>query len=740
MIKLSIRAALSLGAGLLVTCGALAQESLVPPNPATPTTERANAAMLQAVAAFDPADFANATRGKLAELPEAVVKTADGRIAWDARRYDFLAGDPPDTVNPSLWRHQQLNAIAGLFEVTEGIYQFRGYDIANMTLVEGETGWIVIDTMLTAEVARAGLELAMNHLGSTKPVVAVIYTHSHADHFGGVRGVVDEADVLAGKVKIYAPEGFMEHAIAENVLAGNAMSRRAQYMYGVALPLDPQGSLGTGLGLSLSNGTPGLIPPTDYVTRTGEELTIDGVRIQFQMAHGTEAPAEMMFYFPDKKVLCVSEVANRLMHNVYTIRGAKVRDALLWSKVLNETLDLFPDAEIAMGVHFWPAWGRDDIRRFLTNQRDTYRFIHDRALHLANKGQTKSEIGNADFFPRGLAADASSRGYYGSLSHNMRAVYNFYLGFYDANPATLDPLPRAEVARRYVAALGGEAAVLALGRTAFRRGGLPLGGRAAQPRGVREPGKRRGARAAGRRAGAAGIPGRVGYLAQRLPDGRLRAAQRCAEVRTQHRQPGHRPRHVQRAAVRLHRAAAGPREDRRPQGIDQHGVHRQQRDLGAGAVEFRAQQHPRPRARQPRPHAQADPPGVPGDAAAGQDGGGTGTGGHDRGRRGPAGFRRDRRQHRRLRPDVQHRHALTRASGSVRRRTECGAGRHSPARLYSPASRAVSTRSPSPRCMSSMPRSIDQVVAEASAARNCCSCSMTPSRRRTCAWRQGARY
>jgi alkyl sulfatase BDS1-like metallo-beta-lactamase superfamily hydrolase len=470
MSKLSIRVALSLGAGLLVSCGALAQESLVPPNPATPTTGQANAAMLQAVAAFDPADFANATRGKLAELPEAVIKTADGRIAWDARRYEFLAGDPPDTVNPSLWRHQQLNAIAGLFEVTEGIYQFRGYDIANMTLVEGETGWIVIDTMLTAEVARAGLQLAMDHLDSTKPVVAVIYTHSHADHFGGVRGVVDEADVLAGKVKIYAPEGFMEHAIAENVLAGNAMSRRAQYMYGVALPLDPQGTLGTGLGLSLSNGTPGLIPPTDYVTRTGEELVIDGVRIQFQMAHGTEAPAEMMFYFPDKKVLCVSEVANRLMHNVYTIRGAKVRDALLWSKVLNETLDLFPDAEIAMGVHFWPAWGRDDIRSFLTNQRDTYRFIHDRALHLANKGQTKSEIGNADFFPRGLAADASSRGYYGSLSHNMRAVYNFYLGFYDANPATLDPLPRAEVARRYVAALGGEAAVLALGRQAFADG------------------------------------------------------------------------------------------------------------------------------------------------------------------------------------------------------------------------------------------------------------------------------
>jgi len=470
MIESSMRSALLVSAGLLAFCTAFAEESAASRNAATPTTERANAAVLQAVAAFDAIDFENATRGKLADLPDPVVKSADGRIAWDASRYAFLTGEAPATVNPSLWRIQQLNAVSGLFKVTEGIYQFRGYDIANMTLVEGETGWIVIDTLVTAEVARAGLALAMKHLGSTKPVVAVIYTHSHTDHFGGVRGVVDEADVLAGKVRIYAPEGFMEHVIAENVLAGSAMTRRAQYMYGIALPVDPQGSVGTGLGLSVSMGTTGLIPPTDYVTRTGEELVIDGVRIRFQMAHGTEAPSQMMFYFPDKKVLCVSEVANRLMHNVYTIRGAKVRDALWWSKVLNETLDLFPDAEIAMGAHFWPSWGREEIRRFLANQRDTYRFIHDRALHLANKGQTMSEIGNAAFFPRGLATDASSRGYYGTLSHNMRAVYNLYLGFYDANPATLDPLPRVELAQRYVAALGGEERTLELGRMAFAKG------------------------------------------------------------------------------------------------------------------------------------------------------------------------------------------------------------------------------------------------------------------------------
>ncbi len=354
--------------------------------------------------------------------------------------------------------------------MADGIYQIRGYDIANMTLVEGNTGWIVIDTMLTAPVARAGLKLAMDTLKSSKPVVAVIYTHSHVDHFGGVRGVVDEADVRSGKVKIIAPDAFMEHAIAENVLAGNAMSRRAQYMYGVGLPASDKGTLGTGLGLALSSSVPGLIPPTQYIKKTGEEMTIDGVRIQFQMAKASEAPSEFMFYFPDKKALCLSEVATKLMHNVYTIRGAQVRDALLWSKYINETLDLFPDAEVAFASHHWPTWGKDNIRGFLGNQRDTYRFLHDRALNLANQGRVMDELGSETFMPKALAADAASRGYYGTLSHNLRAVYNFYLGYYDANPATLHRLPPADSAKRYVAAMGGEAAVLAIGRKAFADG------------------------------------------------------------------------------------------------------------------------------------------------------------------------------------------------------------------------------------------------------------------------------
>ena len=440
------------------------------PKPATPTTVNANQAMRQAVAAFDKRDFDDATRGKLAELNDPLVKAADGRIVWDTRKFDFLKSDAPATANPSLWRNQQLQHAQGLFKVADGIYQIRGYDIANMTLVEGNTGWIVIDTMLTAPVARAGLKLAMDTLKSNKPVVAVIYTHSHVDHFGGVRGVVDEADVRSGKVKIIAPDAFMEHAIAENVLAGNAMSRRAQYMYGVGLPASGQGTLGTGLGLALSSSVPGLIPPTQYIKKTGEEMTIDGVRIQFQMAKGSEAPSEFMFYFPDKKALCLSEVATKLMHNVYTIRGAQVRDALLWSKYINETMDLFPDAEVAFASHHWPTWGKENIRGFLANQRDTYRFLHDRALNLANQGKVMDELGSETFMPKALAADAASRGYYGTLSHNLRAVYNFYLGYYDGNPATLHRLPPVDSAKRYVAAMGGEAAALAAGRKAFADG------------------------------------------------------------------------------------------------------------------------------------------------------------------------------------------------------------------------------------------------------------------------------
>ena len=453
----------------LIASGSLAHAQTAP-KAATPATERANQAVAKSLSLNDQRDFEDATRGLIATLPDPLVKTADGKLVWDANRFDFIQGDAPATVNPSLWRQEKLNNARGLFKVTDGIYQIRGYDIANMTLVESKTGWIVIDTMLTAEISRATLAFAMDKLGSRKPVVAVIYTHSHADHYGGVRGVIDEADVRAGKVKVIAPEGFMDNAVAENVLAGNAMSRRATYQFGAGLDANERQGVGSGLGKALSSGTIGLIPPTDIISKTGQEMTVDGVRIVFQMTQGSEAPSEMMFYFPDKKALCLSEVMTKHMHNVYTIRGAKMRDALAWSKYANETIDRYPDVEVAFASHHWPTWGGDNIRQYMANQRDTYRFLHDQAMNMANKGQTMDEIGDVEFFPKGLATDARSRGYYGTLSHNLRAVYNFYLGYYDGNPASLHRLPPNETAKRYVAAMGGEAAVLATARKAFDAG------------------------------------------------------------------------------------------------------------------------------------------------------------------------------------------------------------------------------------------------------------------------------
>lgn len=463
----------TVASALSASPGAFAQQAtdaVTAPKAATPATVRANQAAAARSAAFDARDFEDATRGLVATLPDPVVRNADGKVVWDAGRYDFIKGDAPATVNPSLWRQEKLNNARGLFKVVDGIYQIRGYDLANMTLVEGRTGWIVIDTMLTAEIARSTLAFAMDKLGSKKPVVAVIYTHSHADHYGGVRGVIGEADVQAGRIKVIAPEGFMDNAVAENVLAGIAMSRRATYQFGAGLEASERQGVGSGLGKALSSGTIGLIPPTDTVSKTGQEMTVDGVRIVFQMAQGSEAPSEMMFYFPEKKALCVSEVLTKLMHNVYTIRGAKVRDALAWSKYANQAIDLYPDVEVAFASHHWPTWGGANVRQYMANQRDTYRFIHDQAMNLVNKGQVMDEIGDAEFFPKALAADASSRGYYGTLSHNLRAVYNFYLGYYDGNPASLHRLPPTETAKRYVAAMGGEAAVLATARKAFDAG------------------------------------------------------------------------------------------------------------------------------------------------------------------------------------------------------------------------------------------------------------------------------
>lgn len=464
-------AAFALIAAFAASPLAFADEAATAPKPATPATVRANQAAAERMRMDDRTDFDEASRGLIAQLPDPIVKDAAGRTVWDENRFtSFMQGDAPPTVNPSLWRQEKLNNFSGLFKVTDGIYQIRGLDLANMTLVEGKTGWIVIDPIFTAEMARATLKFAMEKLGSSKPVVAVIYTHSHVDHFGGARGVVDEADVKSGKVHVYAPEGFMDNAIAENVLAGNAMSRRAIYQFGAGLDANARQAVGGGLGKALSFGSTGLIPPTDAITQTGQQLLIDGVPIVFQMAQNSEAPSEMLFYFPDQKALCAAEVITKNMHNIYTLRGAKVRDALSWSKYINSMIDLYPDAEVVFGIHHWPTFGKENIHRFMVDQRDMYRFLHDQALHLANEGQTMDQIGNATFFPKGLAADASAHGYYGSLSHNLRGVYQYYLGFYDGNPASLDRLPPVDLSRRYVAAMGGEKKALQLARKAYADG------------------------------------------------------------------------------------------------------------------------------------------------------------------------------------------------------------------------------------------------------------------------------
>ncbi|WP_213954806.1 MULTISPECIES: alkyl/aryl-sulfatase [unclassified Variovorax] len=438
--------------------------------PATQATIRANQAIAQSMTMDDKTDNEEANRGFIANLPDPLVKDGKGQTVWDVNRFAFMKGDAPATVNPSLWRQEKLNNASGLFKVTDGIYQIRGLDLANMTLVEGNTGWIIIDPIFTAEMSKATLQFAMEKLGSKKPVVAVIYTHSHADHFGGVRGVVSEDDIRAGKVKVIAPDGFMDNSIAENVLAGNAMTRRATYQFGVGLDANERQAVGGGLGKALSYGTTGLIPPTDTITKTGQEMTVDGVRIVFQMAQNSEAPSEMMFYFPDKKALCASEVITKTMHNLYTIRGAKIRDSLAWSKYINSALDLYPDAEVVFASHHWPTFGKDNIRKFIIDQRDTYRFMHDYAINLANKGETLDEVGDAKFFPKGLAADSSTHGYYGTLSHNLRGVVQSYLGFYDGNPSTLNRLPPVDLSKRYVAAMGGEKAALKVAQKAFNDG------------------------------------------------------------------------------------------------------------------------------------------------------------------------------------------------------------------------------------------------------------------------------
>jgi len=437
------------------------------PKPASEHTRARNA---RAGVELDAADFDRARRGFIAALTDTNITSLEGRRVTDIGRYAFLADDAPDTVHPNLWRHAQLNAHHGLFEVTEGVWQIRGYDISNITFIRGDTGWIVVDPLTVEATARAGYDLITEHLGH-RPIVAVIYTHSHADHFGGVLGVTTQTDVDAGRCQVIAPVGFLHEVVGENIIAGPAMGRRALYQFGPSLPPGPRGHVDCGLGNAIPFGPNTLIAPTRDITRTGEEMVVDGVRIIFQLTPETEAPAEMNFFFPDLKALCMAENCSHTMHNLIPIRGALVRNSLRWSKYINEALELFgADTEVLFTSHNWPRWGCDDAREFLKLQRDLYKWMHDQTMRLANKGYVAAEIAEELLLPDDFLAHEHTHGFYGDLVHNSKAVYQRYLSWYDGNPANLNKLPPTEVGRRYVSLAGGPDKVLDAGRAAFAAG------------------------------------------------------------------------------------------------------------------------------------------------------------------------------------------------------------------------------------------------------------------------------
>ncbi len=418
----------------------------------------------------DEADFAATERGFLGRLEPGVVRDAAGRVVWDGDSYDFLTDSPPDTVNPSLWRQSGLVARQGLYEVVPGIYQVRGLDLSNVTFLEGDTGVVVVDPLISVETAAAALALYREHRGD-RPVTGVVYTHSHVDHFGGVKGVTTQEDVDAGRVAVLAPAGFVEETVSENVYAGTAMSRRAGYMYGALLDRSPTGQVGAGLGQTTSTGTISLIRPTLDIERTGQEEVVDGIRMEFQMAPGTEAPAEMHFFLPDHRALCMAENTTHTLHNVLTLRGALVRDPHAWSGYLTEAIDLFGDrTDVVFASHHWPTWGQAQALEYLSLQRDLYAYLHDQTLRMLNRGLVGAEIAERITLPPALERAWHTHGYYGSVSHNVKAVYQRYMGWFDGNPAHLWQHPPEEAAIRYVRFMGGADATVAKARASYDEG------------------------------------------------------------------------------------------------------------------------------------------------------------------------------------------------------------------------------------------------------------------------------
>jgi alkyl sulfatase BDS1-like metallo-beta-lactamase superfamily hydrolase len=434
----------------------------------TPTVQQAHATVAAAADLSDPASFADAKRGFIA-APKGQVKDEAGNVIWDYDAFAFVQGQAPATVNPSLWRQALLNNQTGLFKVRDGIWQLRGFDLANITLIEGQTGWIVVDTLTSRETAAAAMAFARQHLGD-KPVSALIFTHSHVDHFGGALGVIAADEAKARGVPVVAPVGFMDEATSENLMMGVAMGRRSMYMYGSRLPRDANGLVDTGLGKAVAYGRVGILAPTVVVDQPTQELTLDGVRFVFHNVPGSEAPAEFTFYLPELQAFCGAELMSHTLHNLYTLRGAKVRDALKWAGYLEASLAHAAQAEVLFNQHHWPVWGRARIDDFIIKQRDVYRYIHDQTVRQMNAGLTGPEIADTMTLPKPLQDHLNVRGYYGTVRHNVRAVYQFYLGWFDAHPANLDALPPVEAGKRYVALAGGADKLVAAAQQAFDAG------------------------------------------------------------------------------------------------------------------------------------------------------------------------------------------------------------------------------------------------------------------------------
>ncbi|MGP1352496.1 MAG: alkyl/aryl-sulfatase [Parasphingopyxis sp.] len=468
---------LSIGVGgAMLASAAFAQSSdngirtAPPPGIATDATRQANAAVAERLPLTDEADFIDARRGRIAQIEADAIRAEDGSVVWPIAARAFLESDAPDTANPSLWRQSILAAEHGLFEVTEGIWQVRGYDLSVMTIIEGETGWIIVDPLTTTETAAAALALVQETLGE-RPVTGMLYTHSHADHFGGARGIIDEAEIAARSVPVLAPIGFSETAVAENLLAGPHMSRRATLMFGQVIPPGASAHIGSGLGPGIPQGTVSLVLPTEEIEGRGTRRTIDGVEFEFIDAAGTEAPAEFMFYLPEHRALHTAEVATATLHNVLTMRGAQVRDALAWSRAIDHVLIEYGDrSDVVLASHHWPSWGTKNVTLFLTGQRDIYRYIHDQTLRRANSGATMVEAAEAIAEPTFSRQAFDTRGYYGTLNHNAKAVYQHYFGWWGGVMAEFHRLPHEQSAARYVEAMGGRDAILARGIAAFDAG------------------------------------------------------------------------------------------------------------------------------------------------------------------------------------------------------------------------------------------------------------------------------